>query len=255
MSERDLLVVDGLRAGYGRIEVLHGVSLRLRPHTLCAVVGANGAGKTTLLLTVARVLAIRGGTVSFDGKDIAGWRPHDAARAGLVLVPEGRRVLSTLTVEENLEVAASVRPARERKAAVAEMLARFPILGTRRSVAAGSLSGGEQQMLAFGRALAMRPKLLLLDEPSMGLAPRLVDEIFALIADECSRGTTILLVEQNAARALALADDAYVLDRGAIVLEGSGASLLGREEIARAYLGHSDLAPDGPPPDHPAIQS
>src|ERR1700722_17661218 len=185
-----LLEVEGLHAGYGHSEVLHGVSLRLHANALCAVVGANGAGKTTLLLALARVNPIRAGRITFDGHDARGWRAHDAARHGLVLVPEGRRMLPAMSVLENLEVAAAVRPRAERRAAVEEMLERFPILGKRRAVAAGSLSGGEQQMLAFGRALAMKPRALLLDEPSMGLSPKLVDEIFALIAAERARGTT-----------------------------------------------------------------
>jgi branched-chain amino acid transport system ATP-binding protein len=237
MSDAALLEVDDLHAGYGRSEVLHGVSLRLREGMLCAVVGANGAGKTTLLLALARVNPIRSGRIVFAGIDTRGWRAHDAARRGLVLVPEGRRMLPAMSVVENLEVAAAVRPRAERRAAVEEMLERFPILGTRRAVAAGSLSGGEQQMLAFGRALAMKPRALLLDEPSMGLSPKLVDEIFALVAAERARGTTILLVEQNAREALVLADYAYVLERGAIAFEGSGADVLASETVARAYLG------------------
>jgi branched-chain amino acid transport system ATP-binding protein len=232
-----ILAVEGLRAGYGRIEVLHGVSLRLLSKKLCAIVGANGAGKTTLLMTLSGILRAQAGRVALAGRELTRLRSHEIVRAGLVHVPEGRRVLSSLSVAENLEVAAAVRPSTERRGAVDEMLERFPILWTRRSLAAGSLSGGEQQMLAIARALAMRPRVLLLDEPSMGLAPKLVDEVFAIIAAERARGTSILLVEQNARKALALADYAYVLERGRVVLDGAGSELLGRSEIAQAYLG------------------
>ncbi|HEX3468540.1 MAG TPA: ABC transporter ATP-binding protein [Candidatus Elarobacter sp.] len=232
----ELLTVDALRAGYGNIEVLHDVSLALQEGTLCAIVGANGAGKTTLLMALSGILAIRGGHVRFDGTDITRVSSHQRVRRGLVLVPEGRRMLSDMTVEENLQVAAGVRGA-EGFARIAGLLDRFPILRTRRNVAAGSLSGGEQQMLAIARALAIGPKALLLDEPSMGLAPKLVDEIFAIVADERARGTSILLVEQNARRALALADRAYVMERGRIVLEGTGAELATHRDVVAAYLG------------------
>jgi len=237
-----LLGIENLKAGYGRIEVLHGISLRLEAHTLCAIVGANGAGKTTLLLALSRLIPIREGRVIFDGRDITRASSHSVVRAGLVQVPEGRRVLASLSVEENLQVAGEA--ARGSSASgVAEMYERFPILGTRRSLAAGSLSGGEQQMLAFARALMARPKALLLDEPSMGLAPKLVEKVFEIIAQERARGTSILLVEQNARKALALADYAYVLERGTISLEGRGSQLLGREEITAAYLGEVTTDP------------
>jgi branched-chain amino acid transport system ATP-binding protein len=232
----ELLTIDALRAGYGNIEVLHDVSLALQDGTLCAIVGANGAGKTTLLMTLAGVMPVRGGRVRFDGADITRLSSHDRVRRGLVLVPEGRRMLAGMTVEENLQVAAGVRGA-DGFARIGGLLDRFPILRTRRNVPAGSLSGGEQQMLAIARALAIGPKALLLDEPSMGLAPKLVDEIFSIIAAERSRGTSILLVEQNARRALALADHAYVMERGRIVLEGTGAELATHRDVVAAYLG------------------
>ena len=232
----DLLAVDGLRAGYGNIEVLHDVSLVLREGTLCAIVGANGAGKTTLLMTLAGIVPARAGTVTFDGADLTRMSSHQRVHHGLVLVPEGRRMLPGMTVEENLQVAAAVRGA-EGFARIPELLDRFSILRTRRNVPAGSLSGGEQQMLAIARALAIGPKALLLDEPSMGLAPKLVDEIFAIVADERRRGTSILLIEQNARRALALADHAYVLERGRTVLEGSGQELATHRDVVAAYLG------------------
>ena len=232
-----LLEVENLHAGYGRIEVLHGIGLRLEANELCAIVGANGAGKTTLLLAISRVLNARSGIVRFDGKDISKAPSHAVVRAGLHHVPEGRRMLAGMSVEENLLVASAIRSDLDKKAEIAAMYERFPVLSERRSVPAGSLSGGEQQMLAIARALVVKPKALLLDEPSMGLAPKLIDQIFAIVAQERARGTAILLVEQNARKALALADRAYVLERGAITLEGTGPELLQRDEIAAAYLG------------------
>jgi len=226
--------------GYGRIEVLHGITLRVEPHALCAIVGANGAGKTTLLLAISRLIDIRSGTIRFDGRDVTRAPSHAIVRAGISHVPEGRRMLPAMTVEENLLVAAALRRDLDARTEITAMYDRFPILGTRRRVAAGSLSGGEQQMLAIARALVVRPKLLVLDEPSMGLAPKLVAQIFAIVESERARGTSILLVEQNARKALALADYAYVMERGTIALEGTGADLAGRPEIAAAYLGDGD---------------
>ena len=231
-----ILGVSGLRAGYGNIEILHEVSIELAEGTLCAIVGANGAGKTTLLMALAGAIPTRGGTVHFDGRDVTRMPSHALVKRGLVLVPEGRRMLPSMSVEENLQVAAAVRGTAG-YARIAGLFDRFPILRTRRNVPAGSLSGGEQQMLAIARALAIDPRALLLDEPSMGLAPKLVDEIFAIVADERARGTSILLVEQNARRALALADTAYVMERGRIVLSGTGAELATHRDVVAAYLG------------------
>ncbi len=231
-----ILQVDGLRAGYGAIDVLHEVSIALGRGTLCAIVGANGAGKTTLLLAISAILKKRAGSVTLDGDDVTTLPPHALVRRGLLHVPEGRRMLAQMSVDENLQVAAAVRGAAG-FASIDGLLTRFPILRTRRNVPAGSLSGGEQQMLAIARALAAGPKVLLLDEPSMGLAPKLVDEIFGIIASERAAGTSILLVEQNARRALALADHAYVLERGRITLSGSGAELLANSAVTAAYLG------------------
>jgi branched-chain amino acid transport system ATP-binding protein len=231
-----LLEVSGLRAGYGKIDVLHDVSIALDAGALCAIVGANGAGKTTLLLAISAIVAKRAGSVRFDGADVTKLPPHALVRRGLLHVPEGRRMLPQMSVEENLEVAAAVRGAAG-FAAIEGLLDRFPILRERRAVPAGSLSGGEQQMLAIARALAAGPKALLLDEPSMGLAPKLVDEIFRIIAAERAAGTSILLVEQNARRALAIADRAYVMERGRVVLEGTGAELLTHRDVTAAYLG------------------
>ncbi len=232
-----LLEIESLRAGYGRIDVLHDVSLRVEARTLCAIVGANGAGKTTLLLALSRLIVARAGAIRFDGTDVTRAPSHVVVRAGLSHVPEGRRMLPGMSVAENLLVAVDLRRDLDARAEIARIYERFPILGTRRDVAAGSLSGGEQQMLAIARALVVRPKLLVLDEPSMGLAPKLVAQIFDIIAAERARGTSILLVEQNARKALALADHAYVMVRGAITLEGTGAELAARPDIADAYLG------------------
>jgi branched-chain amino acid transport system ATP-binding protein len=231
-----LLSVTGLRAGYGSVDVLHDVTIELEEGTLCAIVGANGAGKTTLLMSLAGLVPKRAGRVVFDGTDVTRLPSHELVRRGLVLVPEGRRMLPQMSVEENLQVAAAAAgPAGF--ARIPGLLDRFPILRTRRALPAGSLSGGEQQMLAIARALAIAPRALLLDEPSMGLAPKLVDEIFAIVAAERARGTSILLVEQNARRALALADRAYVLDRGRVVLSGTGSELATHRDVVAAYLG------------------
>ena len=231
-----LLEVRGLRAGYGKIDILHEVDVSLEAGALCAIVGANGAGKTTLLLAISAIIPKRAGTVHFDGADVTKLAPHVLVHRGLLHVPEGRRMLAQMSVEENLQVAAAVRGAPG-FASIDGLLDRFPILRTRRNVPAGSLSGGEQQMLAIARALTAGPKALLLDEPSMGLAPKLVDEIFHIIAQERANGTSILLVEQNAQRALALADRAYVMERGRIVLSGTGAELLDNRDVTAAYLG------------------
>jgi branched-chain amino acid transport system ATP-binding protein len=231
-----ILAVEGLRAGYGSIDVLHDVTVALERGTLCAIVGANGAGKTTLLLAISAIIKKRAGTVRFDGDDVSALAPHALVRRGLLHVPEGRRMLAQMSVDENLQVAAAARGAAG-FASIDGLLTRFPILRTRRNVPAGALSGGEQQMLAIARALAAGPKVLLLDEPSMGLAPKLVDEIFGIIASERATGTSILLVEQNARRALRLADRAYVMERGRITLAGTGAELLANDEVTAAYLG------------------
>lgn len=232
-----LLEIEELAAGYGEIEALHGISLAMEQGTLCAIVGANGAGKTTLLRAISGLVRKRAGTVRFGGSDITRLAPHAIARAGLAHVPEGRHMLATMSVEENLLVASGVRRNGDAFEDINAIFARFPNLQSRRSLSAGSLSGGEQQMLAIARALVSRPRALLLDEPSMGLAPKLVSQIFAIVREERERGASILLVEQNARAALALADRAYVLERGRIVLQGTGAELLEREDVTAAYLG------------------
>lgn len=230
-----ILATDGLVAGYGQSEVLHGITLHVMPRKLTAIVGANGAGKTTLMLTIARLRRARRGTIRFDGKDVTNAPSHAVVRAGLALVPEGRRMLASMTVAENLAVARASRA--EQADSVEAMYERFPILAERRNVTAGSLSGGEQQMLAMARALVQRPTALLLDEPSMGLAPKLVDTVFEIIAAERARGTAILLVEQNARQALAIADSAHVLQRGYLTLSGTGAELAANRDVVAAYLG------------------
>jgi branched-chain amino acid transport system ATP-binding protein len=231
-----VLAIDDLVAGYGPIEVLHGISLQLRPQRLTAIVGANGAGKTTLMLALARLVRVRSGTIRLNGIDVTSAPSHAVVRAGLALVPEGRRMLPTMTVAENLAIAAHASRTDQTDALDA-MYERFPNLAKRRNVAAGSLSGGEQQMLAMARALVQRPAALLLDEPSMGLSPKLVETVFEIIATERARGTAILLVEQNARAALAIADEAHVLERGRITLSGGGAELAVNPQVVAAYLG------------------
>jgi branched-chain amino acid transport system ATP-binding protein len=232
-----ILETEGLTAGYGAIEILHDLSVSLEEGTLVTIVGANGAGKTTLLLALSGLVKKRAGSVRFDGADITNLPSHAIVQRGLAHVPEGRRMLPSMSVEENLLVAADARPSTTRARDIAALYERFPILGTRRAVAAGSLSGGEAQMLAIARALVMKPRALLLDEPSMGLAPKLVAEIFAILAEERARGTSILLVEQNARRSLAIADRGYVLERGRVTASGTGGELLADPKVVAAYLG------------------
>ena len=232
------LLVENLAVSYGRTEALKGISLRVEPGQVVCLIGANGAGKTTAMRALSGLLRPRAGRITLDGTDITGLRPHRIAALGLLQVPEGRQVFAELTVAENLTLGAWLvtDPAEtaRRRAAVLE---RFPRLAERARQYAGSLSGGEQQMLAFGRALMGAPRLLLLDEPSMGLAPILVDEIFTAIAALKAEGTTILLVEQNASAALDVADHAYVLETGRIVLQGPASTVAADPTIISAYLG------------------
>jgi len=232
-----MLKVEGLVAGYGGITVLKGIDLEVRKGEAVALIGANGAGKSTTLRALSGLLRPRSGRIIFDGKDVAGLGAHRLARAGLAHVPEGRAILGRLSVQENLELGAFGR----RGARIAEDLARiyerFPRLSDRRRQPAGTLSGGEQQMLAIGRALMARPKLLLLDEPSMGLAPIIVAQVFDLIQEIRKDGTTLLLVEQNARQALRVADRAYVLETGRIVASGPAAALANDPQVIGAYLG------------------
>ena len=232
-----LLAVSDLVSRYGRIEALRGVSLTVGAGELVALVGANGAGKTTLLRCVSGVQPIATGTIRFAGEDITRLAPPERVRAGIAQAPEGRQVFAPMSVEDNLTLGAYLRPARETAGSLSEVYDLFPMLRERRGQKAGALSGGQQQMLALGRALMSRPKLMLLDEPSLGLAPIVVAEIFRVITRLKDAGMTVLMVEQNARAALALADRAYVLETGAVTIEGAGHALLDNEEVQRAYLG------------------
>ncbi len=232
-----MLEVAALSSRYGRIPALADVDLHVGQGELVALVGANGAGKTTLLRVLSGVQPAAGGSVRFEGSDVTRASPRNRVKMGIVQVPEGRQVFGPLSVEDNLRLGAFVRPAVEIAGALERVFALFPILAAKRRETAGTLSGGQQQMLAIGRALMTRPKLLLLDEPSMGLAPRIVAEIFAIIRSLKDAATTILLVDQNARAALAIADRAYVLEVGHITLSGSGGELLGNPRVQQAYLG------------------
>ena len=230
-----MLEVRALGSRYGRIPALTGLALDVHAGELVAIVGANGAGKTTLLRTLSGVQPMHGGTLRFEGVDIGRETPRQRVMRGIVQVPEGRQVFGALSVEDNLLLGAY---ARGRAATIDSIWALFPILRDKRAEDAGTLSGGQQQMLAIGRALMADPRLLLLDEPSMGLAPRLVAEIFNHIKALKSSGTTILLVDQNARAALAVADRGYVMETGRIVAEGRAADLLRDPKVQHAYLGH-----------------
>ena len=232
-----MLTVEGLRAGYGKVEVLHDVSLEVAPGKIVALIGANGAGKTTLLKTISGLIRPAAGTIVFEGRDIASRPAHKIVALGISHVAEGRAILKRMTVLENLRMGGYVRRDSEIESDLAAAMARFPVLAERRQQPAGTLSGGEQQMLAIARALVARPRLLLMDEPSLGLAPRLVTGIFRTLRQLREEGKTILLVEQNARQALQVADHAYVMERGRIVLAGTGASLLDTPEVQRTYLG------------------
>ena len=236
-----LLELDDIAAHYGRVQALEGVSLRVEEGEIVTLIGANGAGKTTTLAVVSGLLAPSSGSVRLDGGDLAGVEAHRRVAMGICQAPEGRRVFPGMTVMENLEMGAYAR--RAKRAALKPDLDRvfdlFPRLAERRDQAGGTLSGGEQQMLAMGRALMARPRLLLLDEPSMGLAPKLVAQIFDIVTEINAQGTTVLLVEQNAAQALHRATRAYVLEAGRIVRSAEAAALLDDESVKAAYLGGS----------------
>ena len=227
-----LLEVEELRVRYGAAEAVHGISFAANAGEVTALIGANGAGKSSTLAAISGVIP-SGGRIRFDGRDFAGSAPHEIVRAGIVQVPEGREILARMTVEENLLMGLRGRDRSD----LGSAYERFPILRERRVLLAGSLSGGEQQMLAIARALLARPRLLLLDEPSLGLAPLIVERVFATLADLKRQGVTMLLVEQNALRALRLADRAFVMELGRIVMRGTGPELLRDEGVARTYLG------------------
>jgi branched-chain amino acid transport system ATP-binding protein len=235
---KTLLRVADLRVSYGGIQAVKGVSFEVMEGELVSLIGANGAGKTTTLKAITGTQAAAGGAIDFMGRSIRGQGPWELVKQGLVMVPEGRGVFARMTITENLQMGAFVRNDLKEIAADAErVFAIFPRLKERRHQLAGTMSGGEQQMLAMGRALMGRPKLLLLDEPSMGLAPKLIAQIFSIIREIHSQGMTILLVEQNAAQALRTADQAYILETGEIVRHGTGAELGKDDSVRAAYLG------------------
>ena len=232
-----ILKVSDINVYYGAIHAIKGVSFEVNPGEVVPLIGANGAGKSTTLQTVSGLLHSRTGSIEFLGENLMGVPAHKVVAKGLAQVPEGRRVFLQMTVEENLEMGAYTRSGGDIDADLEKVYAYFPRLMERRRQIAGTLSGGEQQMLAMGRALMSRPKLLMLDEPSMGLAPILVEQIFKIIQTLHEAGTTILLVEQNAQAALSIADRGYVLETGKIVTSGTGTELLASPEIKKAYLG------------------
>jgi branched-chain amino acid transport system ATP-binding protein len=233
-----LLALEGLQVSYGGIRAVKGVDLEVNAGELVCLIGANGAGKTTTLKAITGLVRSAAGRILYDGADLVGMKPHEIARRALALVPEGRGVFSQLTIEENLAMGAYARNDRAAIAAdVERAFTLFPRLKERRTQVAGTLSGGEQQMLAIGRALMSRPKLLLLDEPSMGLAPLMVERIFEVIRTVASEGVTLLLVEQNARLALEVSHRGYVLEGGMVALAGEARSLLDNPRIREAYLG------------------
>ena len=232
-----MLKVEDLHVYYGSIHAIKGVSFEVNEGEIVTLIGANGAGKSTTLNTVAGLMKPRSGAITFEGQQVAGMPASKIVPQGMALCPEGRRVFQQMTVRENLEMGGYTRPAGEISASLDDVFERFPRLKERHRQIAGTLSGGEQQMLAMGRALMSHPKLLMLDEPSMGLAPILVDQIFDIVKELNASGTTILLVEQNAGKALEVAHRAYVLETGKIVLTGTGEELSRSDDIRKAYLG------------------
>ncbi|MBQ6733958.1 MAG: ABC transporter ATP-binding protein [Lachnospiraceae bacterium] len=233
-----ILEVNDLEVYYGVIRALKSISFRVEEGETVALIGANGAGKTTTLHTISGLIPMRKGQMIFDGKDLSRIKPHALAAMGMAHVPEGRRVFADMTVLQNLKLGAFSRKQKAETEETLQMVyARFPRLEERKNQIAGTLSGGEQQMLAIGRALMSRPKLVLMDEPSMGLSPIFVNEIFDIIAGMKADGVTVLLVEQNAKKALSVADRAYVLETGEIVLSGDAKELMDNERIRKAYLG------------------
>ena len=233
-----LLEIRDLRVKYGNVEALHGINLSVGEGEIVAILGANGAGKSTTLMAVSRIVKSSAGSIEFNGKALQRLKAHDVVREGIIQVPEGRRIFNTLTVEENLSLGAFVRTDATRIAKTREWIYElFPILRERRDQLGGTLSGGEQQMLAIARGLMAEPKILLLDEPSLGLAPLLVKAIFRTLETINRAGVTIVLVEQNAKAALKLANRGYILEVGNVVLEDSAAALLANPEVRKAYLG------------------
>lgn len=235
MSE-PILSVSNLSVSYGKVQAVRGVSFDVAEGTLVTLVGANGAGKSSIINAITGMLKPSGGQITFEGRNITRTSAHKLVKQGLVQVPEGRQILSTLTIEENMQLGAK----NHRKGsaqAISAMYERFPVLGERRHLAAGSLSGGEQQMLAIARAMLTKPHLILMDEPSMGLAPKIVDEVFKVIEEIRASGSTVVLVEQNARRALQAANDGHILQNGEVVRSGAALDLLADDSIIQAYLG------------------
>ena len=232
-----MLSIDNLTCAYGRIEVLHGISMAIRAGEIATLIGANGAGKTTLLRAISGVQPITGGDIRLEGRSIASLQSHARVALGISHVPEGRQLFAPLSVEDNLKLGAWSRPATEAASELARVYELFPMLAEMRQTPAGALSGGQQQMLAIGRGLMAKPRLLLLDEPSMGLAPILVEQIFEAIRGLRRDGMTILLVEQNAYAALAIADQAYVLETGRMTMNGTAAAVKNDQRVREAYLG------------------
>lgn len=232
-----MLRIEGLRAGYGELEILHGIDLEVHEGEVVALIGANGAGKTTTLKAISGVVRASTGSITFDGQSIHNRQPRQIVSEGLIQVPEGRKLFPELSVRDNLFLGSYRRGRSEASDTVDEVFELFPLLRERTDQTAGTLSGGEQQMLAIGRALMGKPRLLMLDEPSLGLAPMLVADIFEVVRDLRRRGLTVMLVEQNAVHALQLSDRGYVLENGSVVLEGTGEELLGDDRVRSAYLG------------------
>ncbi len=232
-----MLEIRDLRAGYGQVQVLHGIDMAIEAGEIVAVLGSNGAGKSTLNGAISGVCRLFGGEIRFDGDDITGARPDRIVAAGLIQVPEGRRIFPNLTVRENLEIGSYRRGRRNRSRNIERVVSIFPRLSERFGQGAGTLSGGEQQMLAIGRGLMAEPRLLVLDEPSLGLSPILVEEVFKLIRRNTADGLAILLVEQNVVQSLAIAGRAYVMENGRIALSGPATELRNNAELKRSYLG------------------
>jgi branched-chain amino acid transport system ATP-binding protein len=233
-----MLHIKNLTAGYGKVNVLHGISLDVNERECVALIGANGAGKSTTLRCICGLNEVRSGSIEFLGQRLDGMSGHAIVRKGVTMCPEGRQVFAEMSVVENLEMGAHIRNDNEQKSDVEKMLDLFPVLRQRAKQRAGTLSGGEQEMLAIARALMAKPKLCIFDEPSLGLAPKIVEEVERILARIKAMGTTIVLVEQNAAMALRLADRAYVLEAGEVVLHGTGQELKNDPQVSKAYLGY-----------------
>ena len=238
MTTKTLLKVTGLKVSYGGIQAVKGVDFEVREGELVSLIGSNGAGKTTTMKAITGILPINAGDIEYMGKSIRGQGPWDLVKQGLAMVPEGRGVFTRMTILENLQMGAYIRNDKaEIQADIDKMFAIFPRLKERRDQLAGTMSGGEQQMLAMGRALMSRPKVLLLDEPSMGLSPIMVDKIFEVVRDVYAQGVTVLLVEQNASRALAIANRGYVMESGIVTMSGEASKMLSDPKVRAAYLG------------------